>query len=188
MNIKDFLKQNEDGTYDIDEAGFAAELDRERNKASDTAKKNTETKLRSNLEKEIREKLEEEAKLSAEQKLQKQIEEFAEKKKAFDKERVKAIYKEAEISDDEIEHMLTLVGDDSEKNIDIATRFADARKKANEEYKKKIQEDILRNGGEYRPKDGDEKEVSEAEKYAKQYSKKPTGNEYVDLSGKNKNQ
>lgn len=187
MNINDFLKKNDDGTFDIDEAGFTAALDRERNKASDTAKANTEKKLRAELEKEIKEKLEEEAKLSAEQKLQKQMEEFAEKKRAFDKDRVKTIYKDAGISDDEIELMLSLIGDDSDKNIATATKFADARKKANEEYEKKVKEDILRNSD--RPdnhKDGDGEE-SEAERFAKMFSKKAVS-DYVDLSGKPKDQ
>lgn len=187
MNINDFLKKNDDGTFDIDEAGFTAALDRERNKASDTAKANTEKKLRAELEKEIKEKLEEEAKLSAEQKLQKQMEEFAEMKRAFDKDRVKTIYKDAGISDDEIELMLSLIGDDSDKNIATATKFADARKKANEEYEKKVKEDILRNSD--RPdnhKDGDGDET-EAERFAKMFSKKVVS-DYVDLSGKTQDQ
>lgn len=180
MNIKDFLKQTENGTFDIDEAGFIAALDRERSKASDTASKNTESKLRTALEKEIREKLEEEAKLSAEQKLQKQMDDFAEMKRNFDRERVKAIYEGAGIGAEETELLLTLIGDDSEKNLENAKKFADARKKANEDNEKRIREELLRNNGDRPDGNGDKGEVSEAEKYAKMFSK-PVTTDYVEL-------
>lgn len=182
MKLNDYLKQNADGTYEIDTAAFEADLDRERNKASDTAKKNTESKLRGDLEKEIRAKLEEEAKQTAEEKLQKQIEAFAEQKRAFDKKQVTAIYKDAGISDEEIELMLALVGEDSEKNIENAQKIADARKKFNEENKKKIREELIENGVRPDGNGGDDKKTEdEGEKYAKLFSTKAEGNDYVDL-------
>ena len=65
MNIKDFVKTNEDGTTSIDaaafEAAFKSELDKARTQASETASSNTEKKLRKSIEEEIRGKLEEEA-------------------------------------------------------------------------------------------------------------------------------
>ena len=181
MNINDFLKKNEDGTFSIDEAGFTAALDRERNTASDTAKKNAEKKLRAELEKEIKEKLEEEAKLSAEQKLQKQMEDFAQMKREFDISRVKTIYKDAGISDDEAELMLALIGDDSDKNIENAHRFADARKKAKEEAEKRIREELLRENKRPDGNGAGDGQESEGERYAKKYSVK-TNTDYVDLN------
>ena len=42
MNLKDFIKQNSDGTFEYDEAAFTSALDRERTQASETARKNSE--------------------------------------------------------------------------------------------------------------------------------------------------
>lgn len=187
MKLNDYLKQKEDGTYEIDTAAFEADLDRERNTASDTAKKNTEKKLRGDLEKEIRAQLEEEAKQTAEEKLQKQIEAFAADRRAFDKERVTLIYKDAGISDVEIELLVALLGDDSAKNLENAHKIADARKSANEDYKKKVQEELVANGTRPDSNGGNGGEMSEAEKYAKMFSTKPSGSGYVDLKGGNKN-
>lgn len=139
MNLKDFIKQNSDGTFEYDDAAFTSALDRERTQASDTARKNAEQKLRVEIEKELKAKLEEEAKLTAEEKLKKDMEAFAQQKRDFDKQRITTIYKDAGISDAEIEYLTTLIGDDSDKNIETAQKFAEARKTANEEYKKNSQ-------------------------------------------------
>ena len=182
MNLKDFIKQNSDGTFEYDDAAFTSALDRERTQASDTARKNAEQKLRVEIEKELKAKLEEEAKLTAEEKLKKDMEAFAQQKRDFDKQRITTIYKDAGISDAEIEYLTTLIGDDSDKNIETAQKFAEARKTANEEYKKKLTEEFQTSGS--RPKDGEgsggESVVS---KLAKEFSTQPTAGGYVDLKG-----
>lgn len=186
MNIKDFIKQKEDGTFDIDEAAFTSALDRERNQASDTARKNAESKLRGEIEKELKIKLEEEAKLTAEEKLKKDMEAFAQQKRDFDKQRITTIYKDAGISDAEIEYLTTLIGDDSTKNLETAQKFAEARKSANEEYKKKLTEEFQTSGT--RPKDGDGTGgTSNIAKLAQEMSAPKTSNAYVDLSGNAEN-
>ena len=85
MNIKDFVKTNEDGTTSIDaaafEAAFKSELDKARTQASETASANTEKKLRKSIEEEIRGKLEEEAKMTAEEKLKAERDKFLEEKR-----------------------------------------------------------------------------------------------------------
>lgn len=182
MNLKDFIKQNSDGTFEYDDAAFTSALDRERTQASDTARKNAEQKLRGEIEKELKAKLEEEAKLTAEEKLKKDMEAFAQQKRDFDKQRITAIYKDAGISDAEIEYLTTLIGDDSDKNIETAQKFAEARKTANEEYKKKLTEEFQTSGS--RPKDGGGSgEESVASKLAKEFSTQPTAGGYVDLKG-----
>lgn len=152
MEISDllgFLKV-EDGKIVVDEEGYKAksqsELDKARQQASDTAAANAEKKLRDNLEKEIKAKLEEEAKMTAEQKLEAERKAFADEKKAFDTERIKVIYADAGMSAAEIELALGLIGDDSAKNLEVAKKFAEARKAANEEDRKKFQEELQKNG------------------------------------------
>lgn len=145
-----FLKVGEDGKIVVDEDGYKAktqsELDKARQQASDTAAANAEKKLRDSLEKDIRSKLEEEAKMTAEQKLEAERKAFAEERRAFDTERIKAIYAEAGMSEAEIEVALGLIGDDSAKNLEVAKKFADARKAANEADRKKFQEELQMNG------------------------------------------
>ena len=182
MNLKDFIKQNSDGTFEYDEAAFTSALDRERTQASETARKNSEQKLRSEIEKELKVKLEEEAKLTAEEKLKKDMEAFAQQKRDFDKQRITTIYKDAGISDTEIEYLTALIGDDSEKNIETAQKFAEARKTSNEEYKKQLTEEFQTSGK--RPNDGgDGAGEGVAAKLAKEFSKQPTAGAYVDLKG-----
>ncbi len=183
MNINDFIKQKEDGSYEVDQAAFNAALDRERNQASETSKKNTEQKLRSEIEKELKTKLEEEAKMTAEEKLKKDMEAFAQQKRDFDKQRITTIYKDAGITDTEIEYLTTLIGDDSEKNLETATKFADARKKANQEYEKVLIEKFQTNG--YRPKDdGNGNTEDIGAQFAKEFAAKTNISDFVDLSGK----
>lgn len=180
MDISKYVTIGDDGKLKIDSEAFNAELDRIRTQASDTASKNTETKLRSALEKEVRAKVEEEAKMSAEQKLEAERAKFLEEKKAFDIVRIKQIYKDANISDDEIEILLGGVGDDSEKNIEIATKFATARKASDEQYKKQLQEEIQqRTPNPNTNGDGSTKSIGElmAEKFSSH-----SDNKYVDLS------
>lgn len=181
MNINDFIKTKEDGSFEVDQAAFTAALDRERNQASETSKKNTEQKLRSEIEKELKAKLEEEAKLTAEEKLKKDMEAFAQQKREFDKQRIVTIYKDAGISDGEIEYLTALIGDDSEKNLETATKFAEARKTANEQYKKALTEELQVNSA--RPKDSDGgSDASLAVRLAKEFSQPSNANKYVDLS------
>lgn len=190
MNIKDFVKTNEDGSTSIDttafEAALKSELDKARTQASETASVNTEKKLRKSIEEEIRGKLEEEAKMSAEEKLKAEREKFLEEKKAFDKKRIESIYKDAGISDDEIAIMCSLIGEDSDKNIETATKFAEARKASSEEAKKKMLEELQMGGR--RGSDGGQgggNDNSVAKKMAEKYSKK-VAEDYVDFTGAKK--
>lgn len=186
--IMSFIKVDENGKAVLDEQAFNAEmqseLDKARQQASDTAAKNTESKLRESLKKELKAELEQEAKMSAEQKLEAERQKFAEEKKAFDKERIKAIYADAGMSEAEIEVALGLVGDDSVKNLETAKKFADARKAANEAAEKKIKESLQSqtpppNGG--GGNGGGEKSVGE--KQAERFAKVDPTSDYVDLSG-----
>lgn len=184
-----FIKVDENGNAILDEKAFNAEmqseLDKARQQASDTAAKNTENKLREALEREIKAKLEEEAKLSAEEKLEAERKKFAEEKRAFDKERIKAIYADAGMSDAEIEFALGLVGDDSVKNLETARKFADARKAANEAAEKKFKEALQSgtpapNGGSV----GGSVEKSVGELQAERFASPDHRSDYVDLSGR----
>ena len=190
MNIKDFVKTNEDGSTSIDttafEAALKSELDKARTQASETASANTEKKLRKSIEEEIRSKLEEEAKMSAEEKLKAERDKFLEEKKAFDKKRIESIYKDAGISDDEIAIMCSLIGEDSDKNIETATKFAEARKASSEEAKKKMLEELQMGGR--RGSDGGQGggiDNSVAKKMAEKYSKE-VAEVYVHLTGAQK--
>lgn len=182
MDISKFVTIGEDGKLKIDNEAFNAELDRERTKASETASKNTETKLRSAMEKEIREQLKQEAEMSAEQKLQAERAKLLEERKAFDIERIKKIYKDANISDTEVEILLASVGEDSAKNLETAQKFAEARKVADENYKKKVQEEFQFN--DKNPNNGNTNGVkSLGEQMAERLSHREE-NKYVDLSPK----
>ena len=188
MEISDllgFLKVGEDGKIVVDEDGYKAkaqsELDKARQQASDTAAANAEKKLRDSLEKEIKAKLEEEAKMTAEQKLEADRKALAEERKAFDTERIKAIYADVGMSDAEIEIALGLIGEDSKKNLEVAKKYADARKASNEDVKKKFQEE-LQKGGRY-PNDGGSGGEDFGARQAKRFEK--AEETYVDLSGNN---
>ena len=189
MDIKNFVKTNEDGTTSVDTAAFEAalksELDKARTPASDPAAANAEKKLRGSIEKEIREKLEEEAKMTAEEKLKAEREKFAAEKKEFDKKRIEQIYKDAGLSDNEIAIMCALIGDDSDKNIETATKFAEARKASTEEFKTKLKEEFqmeTRRGSD--GGNGGNGENSVAKQMAKKYSA-PPAEDYVDFTGAN---
>lgn len=188
MEISDllsFLKVGEDGKIVVDEDGYKAkaqsELDKARQQASDTAAANAEKKLRDSLEKEIKAKLEEEAKMTAEQKLEAERKAFEEEKKAFDTERIKSIYADAGMSEAEIEVAIGLIGNDSAKNLETATKLAEARKLANEDVRKKFKEELQKNGG--LPNDGGNGGGNDfGALQAKRFEK--TEDSYVDLSGK----
>lgn len=190
-DITNFIKQNADGSYTIDNDAYSkelqSELDRARQQASDTARQNAEKELRSSIMKELQEKAEADAKLTAEQKLQAEREAFAKEKRDFDILRVKNIYKEAGFTEKEIEYLAELVGDDTEKNLEKATNIAEARKVANEETRKKIQEELQTNGR----RGGDDNGGGSGEKglgarMAEKFSQ-ATVNDYVDLSGNSSN-
>lgn len=185
-----FINIDENGKVVVDEAAYKAEaqseLDKARQQASDTSAANTEKKLRAEIEKEVKVKLEEEAKLSAEEKLEAERKKFAEEKRAFDTERIKAIYTDAGMSEAEIEVALGLIGDDSVKNLETARKFADARKAANEQALKQFQEDLQKrtphpNGG---GSDGGEESLGAQQ--AKRFAEPAKSNDYVDLSGRGK--
>lgn len=144
-DIKDFVTATEGG-FTIDTEAYqkelSAELDRVRTQARKTAEENVEKNLRAKLEKEIAEQMEEAAKLSAEEKLKKAMEDFENQKKEFDKQRIKQMYKDANIGDEEIEILCSLIGEDSAKNLETAQKYVDARKAANDTIEKKIKEEI----------------------------------------------
>lgn len=188
-DIKEFIKKGENGEFTIDYEAYKAELnselDRARTQASETAKNNAEKTLRSTIEKEIKEKLEAEAKLSAEEKLKQEREAFALEKKEFDKKRIKQMYADAGIGEAEIEILCGLIGDDSEKNIETATKFAEARKTANEDAEKRFKEKMQQNGVRVDGSNGSGSDDDNiGAKMAKLFSDKNEGNGYIDLNAR----
>lgn len=142
-SLQDYLTKNENGEYVINEAEYKADLDRERNQASETARANAEKKLRSTIEAEIRAKIEEEAKLTAEEKLQKDREKLMAEYRAYNSERVKNIYKDSGLfTDEEIELYTAVSSDDFNKNIETAHKFVEARKKYNADFETKFTEKL----------------------------------------------
>lgn len=185
-DLKDFIKVKDDGSFEIDydayKAELTSELDRARQQASETAKSNAEKSLKDKLTKEIKEELANQAKLTAEEQLKIERDAFMAEKKAFDVERIKTIYKDAGIGDDEIVILTSLIGEDSSKNLETANNFAKARKIANEEAKKKFQEEMQLNGQNVPPGNQSSGQISYAEQKAKELSKPKETQGYVNLS------
>lgn len=179
-DLKKYVTINENGEPVFDEASFKADLDRERNQASETARSNAEKKLRASIESEIRAKIEEEAKLTAEEKMQKERETFLAEKRAYQAERIKNIYKDSGLfSDQELEVLCNLVTGDFDKDVNNANVMVQSRKAYNEGYEKtfneKLQQGLPRtNGGQ------STKTESDIAKIAKSYSQN-NKNDVVDL-------
>lgn len=141
--LSDFVTKNENGEFVFDEAAYAAEMDRVRNEASNTARTNAEKTLKKEIEASVRQEIEDAAKLSAEEKLAKEKAQLDEARKAFNAERFKAHIKAADLfSDEETEVYMGLLGDDYEASIAGIDRIIDARKKYNETYESKVKEQI----------------------------------------------
>lgn len=172
IDLKNFAKVDESGKLVLDNDGFTKEFDRAINSACETAIANAEKKLRSSIEKDIRTKIEEEAQLTADQKLEEKIKEFEARQKEFNRREIKQVYSASTLfGEDEIEMLLSTIGDDQEKNLENANRFVTHRKKFVEDqerdFKARMQADLPRNNG------GVEGgTVSEAEMYAKKHSQR----------------
>lgn len=179
-DLKQYVTINEKGELVIDEAAYKADLDRERNQASETARANAEKKLRSSIENEIRLKIEEEAKLTAEQKLQKEREQFLQEKKLYNAERIKNVYRDSKLfSEEELEVYCNLISEDFEKSLETANKLVESRKTYNANFEKtfneKLQQGLPRtNGGQSGNNEG------YVAKIAKSYSQN-SKNDVVDL-------
>lgn len=171
--LKDYVTFDDNGKPIFDNEAFTADLDRERNQASETARSNAEKKLRANLEKEIRDKLAQEAEMTANEKFEARLKEFEEKERLFNKREVEQVFKASNLfAEEEINLLVLNLGSDQAKNLESANAFVEARKKYTEKYEKdflaKVQSQQPRpdgngNGG---------KTETEAEKYAKKHSEK----------------
>lgn len=141
MNIKDYVTIDDKGNAVFDNDKFTADLDRERNTASETARANTEKKLRSQIEKEVRAQIEEDAKLTAEEQLQQRISEFEAREKQFNAQQIRAMYKDGGLfSDEEVEILVENLTDDFDKNRENAEKMIATRKKYNDSYEKSLLE------------------------------------------------
>lgn len=182
-DISEFATVNEKGEividYDAYNKELASELDRARTQASQTAKQNAEKELRASLVKELKEKAEAEAKMTADELLKAEKEAFQKERLEFDKKQVEAIYKEAGISDNEIELLTALLGEDTTKNLETAKKFAEARKTYNEESKIKLTEELQLKTPDPKKKEGGEDIGS---LMAKEVSSQNAGSGYVKLS------
>lgn len=178
--LKNYVTTNEKGELVFDETAFNADLDRERNQASETARANVEKKLRASIESELRTKIEEEAKLTTEERNQKERQAFLEEKNAYYAERIKNIYKDCGLFDEkELEVYTSLITDDYEKSLEMANKLVESRKMYNQNYEKsfneKLQQGLPRNNG---GQSGNTE--SNVAKIAKSYSQN-NKNDIVDL-------
>lgn len=184
IDISNYATIGEDGKIKFDTAAFDAELqsemDRARTQASETATKNAEK----NLSAKIRKELEEEAKMTAEEKLKADRAAFLEEKKAFDRKRIETIYKDAGMDDEEIKILTTtLVGDNSEQNIETAMKLAEYRKSSYDKVRKDIETQLQFAAGKNPPKATEEKNAdSIGKKMAEKLSAKNGETTRVDLS------
>lgn len=180
--LSDYVTIGEDGKPQFDETAFNADVDRERNSASETAKANAEKKLRETLTAEIKAKLEEEAKLSADEKLAKEREDFLKEKKEFQKSKIVSLYETSSLfTKDEIDIYTDEIGDDFAKATERATKIIEARKKHDEDYKKQLDEQYQ--AGTPRPNgagSGGGKQETFAERKAKEYGSQ-NADDYVKL-------
>ncbi len=169
--LEDYISKNEQGEQVIDYEKFNADLDRERTQASETAR----TKAEKDLRKSIREELENEANLSAEEKVKAERDKLLEERKKFNEERVKAIYTDANISEDELSPLLELVTDDAEKSIERARTIANARKKQFEDYKELTKKELEKELAGKEPGTGGQSGGSKEENLGAKLAKKATG-------------
>lgn len=146
VDIKDYvtLKDGEI-VYDMEayNAAYAADMDRVRNSASETARANTEKKLRKDIEADVRKAIEEEAKLSAEEKLQQERVKLDEERRAFNKERILHLYKaDGLFTDKEIATFEKLITNDYEASLEEANSIVADRKASREAYEKSVKEQL----------------------------------------------
>lgn len=178
--LQDYVTLNEQGEPVFDEAAFNADVDRERNSASETARANAEKKLRAAIEAEIRKSIEDEAKLTAEQKVANDLKKLEDEKKQFETlmkderkklnvDRIRALYKTDNLfADDEIESLVSLISDDYDASVATANKFVEARKKRNDDYEKSFVAKLQ--GGQKIPNTGGSNGDSEIMQRAKSYS------------------
>lgn len=167
--LQDYVTKNENGEVVFDEAAYNADLDRERNSASETARQNTEKKLRATVEAEIRKQIEDEAKLTAEEKVANERKALEAERRKFNEERIKNLYKTDNLFDDtEIESFVPLITDDYEASVAAANKIVAARKARNEAYEKSMTEKYQM--GQPDPAAGAAKGKSEAARRAKDYA------------------
>lgn len=139
MDIRQFVKLNEDGEIEFDEKGFKSEYDSEVYKAVDKYKNG---KGRD----EIRRQLEEEAKLTAEQKLKAEREEFEayrqKTKIELNQAKARTKFDDKLFAQEEIDFILSTVNDDEEASLSKIDTLINARKKFIEESQKNTIESI----------------------------------------------
>lgn len=183
--LSDFVTKNEAGEYLFDEAAYAAEMDRVRNEASTTARKNAESSLKKEIEASVRKEIEDAAKLSADEKLAKEKAALEAERKAFNGERFKAHIAATQLfSDEEVEVYMGLLSDDYESSILGIDKIIEARRKYNQDYESKLKEQVQlgtprANGGSAT----DSTVEDEAVRYARKFnSQGRSATEYVDLS------
>lgn len=141
--LSDFVTFGEDGKPIFDDAAYTAELDRARNEASATARTNAEKELRKSITDQVRNEIEENAKLSAEEKLAKDREALVNERKSFNSERFKSHLKNANLfSDEEVEVYMGLLSDNYDESIGRADKVIAARTKYNEDYDKKVKQEL----------------------------------------------
>ena len=169
--LTDYITFDENNKPVFDEAAFNADLDRERNSASETARSNAEKKLRKDIETEIRQKIEEEAKLTAEQKLAKDKELLEAERKKFNADRIKNLYTASGLFDEsEIALYSGFITEDYEKSVETANSFINARKSYQEKYEKEVVEKLQQGTPRTEGNGGNGGGESEIAKIAKSYN------------------
>lgn len=133
MDIKQFVKLNENGEIEFDEKGFRSEYDSEVYKAVDKYKNG---KGRD----EIRRELEQEAKLTAEEKLKAEREEFEayrqRTKIELNQAKARTKFDDKLFAQEEIDFYLSTITDDEEKSLSQIDTLINARKKLFEDTQK----------------------------------------------------
>lgn len=145
--IKDYYIKKDDGSTEFNEEQYEKDLnsyvEEAKRQASETAKKKGID--------EGKKQAQNEANLSAEEKFAKQVAEWESQMKTktidFNKKLVRQVYKEKGFDDEEIDLLLELVGEDEKASLDKATKLCESRKKYEENFQKKITEDVQKNQG-----------------------------------------
>lgn len=187
LKLNDYVTLDEDGKIVVDQAEYEQEcqrlVDKERTKASLTARANLEKDLRKSIKLELREELEKEANLTAEEKITAEREILAKERKEFDKKKIGLIFEKVGIKEDEIEILLdTMIGDDSDKNIENATKYAEARKKFNDEQKQRYKEEMQQKFPRWTDPLDEEGKTSQAALMAKKIAESNKKSAYVSLN------
>lgn len=187
LKLNDYVTLDEDGKIVVDQAEYEQEcqrlVDKERTKASLTARANLEKDLRKSIKLELREELEKEANLTAEEKITAEREILAKERKEFDKKKIGLIFEKVGIKEDEIEILLdTMIGDDSDKNIENATKYAETRKKFNDEQRQRYKEEMQQKFPRWTDPLDDEGKTSQAALMAKKIAESNKKSAYVSLN------